>query len=348
MNKAKVIESLEKVDEGIQSLITALKEDCNCSNTDKDTVTPNNKSAKSSEVVEAPKESVELTRDVLEQMSYNDIKKLCKENGIKAVGSAPQLIEKLLSTVSEVEAEEEPEEPEQSEEPEVTEEDVAPVKEVKSTKSKKSEDDDLDEDLLETIKSEAEGMTEEDILDILADVGISPKGKKTKANLIKELAKAVRDGLIAIDDEDEEDEEEQTSAKIIEPDFNNSTEEEEDDESEEEDDEEEEITEARAKAIEELKESYATMVEDGELTVDEMAEFIEDFYGEYPEDLSDEEVFEVYCNTVAKLIDDDGELHEEGAYAINGEFYCCGKPLKYAEETNKFICESCGAEYEAE
>ena len=49
------------------------------------------------------------------------------------------------------------------------------------------------------------------------------------------------------------------------------------------------------------------------------------------------------------LIDDEGEMpEEEGAYTVNGIPYCCGHELKYNEDNETYICETCGAEYEAE
>lgn len=64
--------------------------------------------------------------------------------------------------------------------------------------------------------------------------------------------------------------------------------------------------------------------------------------------VSTNDLVEQYLMISANLIDDDGNVVEEGAYTINDEPYCCGKPLKYDENENKFICEVCGEEYEGD
>ena len=57
----------------------------------------------------------------------------------------------------------------------------------------------IDENVL---VDENEDMENEDIADILAEVGISAKGKRE--TLIDKLVKAVREGLVEFDEEDEE------------------------------------------------------------------------------------------------------------------------------------------------
>ena len=64
--------------------------------------------------------------------------------------------------------------------------------------------------------------------------------------------------------------------------------------------------------------------------------------------MSDDEVLETYIDAICRMIDDDGNLVEEGAYMLNGEPACCGRHLVYSEDTGVYVCEHCGTEYEAE
>ena len=110
------------------------------------------------------------------------------------------------------------------------------------------------------------------------------------------------------------------------------------------------MTEARKKAILEQDKDIRNQYKKGKVVRDNLVEFLQSFYDteEDMEDMTDEEVLDTYIDAVCRLIDDDGEIVEEGAYTLNGEPACCGRVLTYSEDSNTFICEHCGEEYEAE
>ena len=178
-------------------------------------------------------------------------------------------------------------------------------------------------------------MEDDEIREYLEDVGISPKGKRQ--SLIAKLVQAVKDGKIDFDDADSDESEDEDT----------------DTEDTEEDTDVEDITETmtkkRKKAYLEFCDETRASVEDGEITREDLIEFLNDFNGtkDKMKKVSTNDLVEQYLMISANLIDDDGNVVEEGAYTINDEPYCCGKPLKYDEDENKFICEVCGEEYEA-
>ena len=89
----------------------------------------------------------------------------------------------------------------------------------------------------------------------------------------------------------------------------------------------------------------------GEIERDDLVEFLCDFYDEDKKTYkkkSDKEILDAYIEASSNLIDDDGEIVEEGAYTVNGVPYCCGRPLSYDEDEGKYVCEHCGGEYEAD
>ena len=168
-------------------------------------------------------------------------------------------------------------------------------------------------------------------------------------------------------DEDSDDEEE------------DSEEDEDEDDSSEEDDEEEvdassyfakydpngindpeNMTDERKEAIEKMMEEILDSVDDDDF-IPNVEKYLEenatdaeiDLLGE---DYDETEEAKLYMEMKKRTIDDDGEEHEpaeaeseEGdPYEINGHDMCCGHELKYIKKTKKYVCEHCGAEFEAE
>lgn len=337
----KIIVGIVSIAEGLNSIAEALKE----MNTPVTAVTelcpePDTEVALN-DVAETPVEeskstpsNSEYTEEELSGMSYNDIKKLAKELGIPAVGNRKELVKKILSadTASEVDSEEKTEEKTE----------VKPVKSApktfKKTKVEEPEPDEEDEeeedeDPVEAkVKEVTEDMSDDEIREVLEDVGISTKGKRQ--SLISKLVKAVNDGLIDLDEDgegaDADEEEGETDA--------------------EESDITEDMTKPRKKAYEELCDETSEAFESGEVTREDLIEFINAFNGtdDKFKKVSDEDLLTKYLELSAMLIDDEGNIVEEGAYTINDEPYCCGHPLHYDEDGEKFICECCGSEYEAE
>ena len=348
MNK-KIIEGLSSIAEGINLIVEGLSASVETSVSVNEVadlcpepvkVSEKTLSDKSDKDIEpAVMSSSEYTEEELGNMTYNDIKKLAKELGISATGNRKELVKKILSSGDAAD----------SEEDEVTEVTPEPVKEVKksapkSFKKKVEEpepeveepDDSEDEEELDPteakVKEATEDMSDDEIRELLEDVGVSAKGKRQ--SLISKLVKAVEDGLIDIDGEDEEAETPETpeSDEVAESDVT------------------EGMTKARRKAYEELCDETSEAFESDEITRADLIEFINAFNGtdDKFKKVSDEELLTKYLELSAMLVDDEGNVVEEGAYTINDEPYCCGHPLHYDEDGEKFICECCGSEYEAE
>lgn len=277
-------------------------------------------------VEEAPAEAVEnslVTREQLDGMTYNDLKKFAKSKGIPAVGNREDITARLLG--------------------ETPDEEPKPVKKTapKEVPVDESDNDPIYAKVIEATKD----METEEIADVLADIGISAKGKRE--TLIDKVVQAVKDGLLDFDDEeDEEDTDTPTTAPAPTP-----VESDEDDEEDDTNDvDNPNMTEARKEAIIAQDESIRKQFKKGEVTREELVEFLQAFYDTEDDlsDMSDDDILDTYIDAVCRLVDDEGNIVEEGAYMLNGEPACCGRVLAYSEDTNVFICEHCGEEYEAE
>lgn len=366
MFNEKIIFGLASLSEGFASLSEGLKElmtsnaikssgcSCSCSTDSKleeTTVseeTPSEvKASKSNKPksVSAPKAkksepaSSELSEDELNGMTYNDIKKLAKELGISAVGNRKELIKKILAAdTSEADKEEVSDEVEEVTETKKSAPKTAAKKSLSKTKveepvEEESEDEEDEAEEVDPVEARileaTEDMSDDEIRELLEDVGVSSKGKRQ--SLITKLVAAVDDGLIDLDDEEES--------------IDSKTE-----EVEEPADVTEGMTKKRKKAYEELCDETEEAFESGEITRDDLISFINAFNGtdETFKKVSDEELITKYLELSAMLVDDEGNVTEEGAYFINEEPYCCGHPLHFDEDSDKFVCECCGSEYEAE
>lgn len=293
-----------------------------------------------------PNPNDELTQEQLDGLSYNNLKRLAKEMGIPAVGSRDELTQKILSYDGEVpnpDAESETEE--ETEEPVVEEKTSrkSPRKIQKSEPEPVEEDDDDDDEeevdpIVVQVNEAVEDMTDEEIMDILADVGVKAKGKRQA--LISAVIKAVHEGKIDLDsDEDEEDEAEvETEAES------------EDTEYDVNDPENPDMTEERKAAIEAYEADIRADFENGDITRKQLIEWLNEFHDtkDTMKKKSDEEILSEYIYCSCLLINDEGEMpEEEGAYTVNGIPYCCGHELSYNEDNDTYICEVCGAEFEA-
>ena len=284
-----------------------------------------------------------VTREQLDGMTYNNIKKLAKEMGISAVGNREDITARILGENSSTPVAESPVE-------------EAPAKKTKKTETKKAEPevvevDEKDNDPLyaKVVESVAD-MSNEEIADVLADIGVSAKGKREA--LIEKVVQAVRDGLLDFDDEETEEEVEETPAPTKKTKEAPAPVESEDDDEEDltNDINNPDMTEARRKAILAQDSSIRKQFKNGDVTRDNLVEFLQSFYDtdEDMDDMSDDDLLDTYIDAVCRLVDDEGDLVEEGAYTLNGEPACCGRVLVYSEDTNVFVCEHCGEEYEAE
>lgn len=333
MNNEVIIKGLTQIKEGIDVILSVIGDVEPTLEKKSESKKPEVKTPKkSTEVEKAKSESSEYTEEELDGMTYNDLKKLAKTLGITAVGNRKEITAKILSGEVE-EVVEEAEEVEKKKSSPKRKSDSAKV--VK--KSEPKEEDEEEVDLVEQqVLDATEDMEDDEIREYLEDVGISSKGKRQ--SLIAKLVQAVKDGKIDFDDADSDESEDEDT----------------DTEDTEEDTDVEDVTETmtkkRKKAYLEFCDETRASVEDGEITREDLIEFLNDFNGtkDKMKKVSTNDLVEQYLMISANLIDDDGNVVEEGAYTINDEPYCCGKPLKYDENENKFICEVCGEEYEGD
>ncbi len=285
-----------------------------------------------------------LSREQLDSLSYNNLKKLAKEMGLTAVGDRDSLTEKILNTsVSAPAEEEEKKAPANGKKSEAPTPKTSPRKLVKKNEEPEPEEEEAEEEvdpIVEKVNEAVADMSDEDIMDFLADVGVKAKGKRQA--LIAAVIKAVKDGKIELDDDDSEEEEADTSADVEEND------------SEEEVDpndlDNEDMTDERRAAIEAFDEETRNDFAEGNITRQELVDWLNEYHNtkDKMEDKSDEELLDEYIYYSCLLINDEGEMsEEEGAYTVNGVPYCCGHALQYNEDNNTFSCEHCGEEYEA-
>ena len=299
------------------------------------------------------------------EMSYNDLKKLCKSRGVSAAGNREELIARLSDAPAADDDEDEEEEPvkkhtaKKGKKPAPVEEDDEDEDDDDDSEDDDSDDDgddDDEEDVQSAVEAATEDMTLEELAEFCEENGLSSKGKRQA--LIARIVKAVEAGDIELSDDDDDDEEEEDeepapkkkgSAKSDSKKSSKKSEPEEDEDDDE--DEENEPTEERTAALKSYDKDTRAQFKKGEIERDDLVEFLCDFYDEDKKTYkkkSDKEILDAYIEASSNLIDDDGEIVEEGAYTVNGVPYCCGRPLSYDEDEGKYVCEHCGGEYEAD
>lgn len=308
--------------------------------------------AKKEEIVEDTaeddtEESVSYTKEDLDQMTFNDLRKLAKELGLKVKGDRETIAKAILASNATAESED----GEVEEKPSKTKK--APAKRVAIPKEEDEEVEDDEEDdvddideITQNVLDIVENMETSEIADILSDAGLSPKGKRQA--LIDKVIKAVKDGTISIDDEDdgEDAEEDEDTAEDTEDgaedfgpnDFDNPN-----------------MTDERREALEALDGQLRKDCKAKKLKLVTMKKELKAFYDGDDEaleaiaEMKSDEILDNYIDMKQLFIDDDGEENEtESPYSVNGEYYCCGMPLTYNEDDNTFICEVCGSEYNAD
>lgn len=298
-------------------------------------------------VEDGTEESVSYTKEDLDQMTFNDLRKLAKELGLKVKGDRETIAKAILASNATAESEDE----EVEEKPSKTKK--APAKRVAIPKEEDEEveddgEDDVDniDEVTQNVLDIVEDMETSEIADILSDAGLSPKGKRQA--LIDKVIKAVKDGTISIDDEDdgedvEEDEDtvedtEDEAGDFGPNDFDNPN-----------------MTDERREALEALDGQLRKDFKAKKLKLATMKKELKAFYDGDDEaleaiaEMKSDEILDNYIDMKQLFIDDDGEENEtESPYSVNGEYYCCGMPLTYNEDDNTFICEVCGSEYNAD
>lgn len=365
MNNAEVIKGIEMTINGL----TAIKNALGAEKTE--SVSP----AK----VETPVTDVPVTADgvlSVEQMNamkYNEFKKYAASLGVKCTGTRDEIMNRILALDgAEAPVMNEPVEEvaEVADETETKSDRPASGKRKLAKKTDEPTKDEFDEQA-EKIASDTEI---EDIIEALADVDV----KATKKNAIEKLAQALRDGLIEVDDDEDEDEDDQTEDTADEDDAEDAEDEtddgeDEDDDSEDEDEEDieadsyfsqydpngfndpEGMSDERKEAIVEKMDEILTAISEDKLSIDDISTYLEEHCTQdeldlLGEDYSDEDLVMFYMEMIKRTIDNDGDEHTESEdpYEVGEHDMCCGHKLKYVKKTKKYICEVCGAEYEAE
>lgn len=313
----------------LTTINTATKEVVN-----REDVTPNVAKEKPQEEPKptVAKETETLTKSTLEGMSYLDIKNKAKDLGLKAVGSKKSLIEAILGATSDTGVntpEDEVEAP--TEAPEEIEEDTTEIEEDEELELEEDEEEVIEADshtLYDQVVADLEDYTNEELADILSEIGISPKGKRQA--LLAKIVQAIEEGKL----EWEEDEEETTEATETK-------------EETEVDDEEETFkgTSTRLAVIQDYYEKLEADFEDGTVSDKTILKFLKSYYNDKYTSCGRQADFEEYARIQCELVDDDGELHSlEEPYFVAEEVYCCGETLK--EVDNDLYCEHCGTTYE--
>lgn len=282
-------------------------------------------------------EAPEAEEEDLESLSYNELKKRAKEAGVSATGNRKELIEKIRNAGGE-ESEPEAEEPQEEKKPVASKKSVKKVEEPEDDEedNEDAEEDEAEEPTTqELVEKAVADMSDDELREVLEDVELSTKGKRTA--LISRIVTAVDEGVITLDADDG-------------------------DESEDESDSDSEDGDITSDMTPERKEAYETLCEEteesfnvGEITRDDLIGFLAEFNEitakkaktQY-KDTEDAELLAEYLKTMALFVSDEGEVIEEGAYTINEEAYCCGHVLTYDEKSETYKCEICGEEYDAE
>lgn len=273
-----------------------------------------------------------LTKESLGELSYNTLKRLARDKGIKAVGGREDLTKAIL------ERDVTPKEVVEDNDGVaiVNKHKVKPL--MKSVKDEEPEpeiedaDDEAEEVVEDNVEDELEvralalleDVSNEEIADYLTECGIPAKGKRQA--LIDSFIKGVEDGVIDLDSLEGEDE----TDEVV----------------DEEADEDVGLTDKCRAALKDLQESIRAEVESGDISRQQMVEEINRRLGTKSRmtKWSDEEVVDKYIELEEMLIDDDGNLNElEVPYVLRGINYCCGEPLQEVEDG--FKCSICGNEY---
>lgn len=366
MKKAELVKGIERVIEGLVIIKGCISEEtCECDNKE----VAKKEEAGKKEVAEKEEKIVKATGkydvEQLKAMKYNDFKKFASSLGVDCKGTRDEIMQRILALDVEVDTEgeeAEAEAPKDKKADKKAKEEKKDNKVVSFNKAKKAEEaeeaSEEDEEAPEKdeFDEQAEALAEEesaeDIIATLKDVGV----KATKKNYVEKLAEALRAGLLELEDEEEdtgvedeetdedmEDEDEDISEDVYSPEYDPKGY-----------NDPEKMTEERQQAILELVADILQQIEDEELTVDDMLAVIEDVCTEAEKDLletnyTEEQLVRFFIEVQKRLVDDDGEIQEQGnPYTLNEKDFCCGHALKYSKKTKNYICEVCGQEYEAE
>lgn len=302
------------------------------------------------EVVEEPEENILTEEEVeefeeatetgeenpleaqLNEMSVEELADILAEVGISTKGKKQSLIAKVLKAVEEGKIEL------ADEEEEVVEETVEEVEEPVTDTIEETEDDEEGIELEEILDS----LGTKELKDLAKELGIKVVLKDKKASLIEKITNFEDDNKLM--------------EVLIEKDIIVATDEEEEVE-EDVDTEEEFVVEGSDVRIEAVENKFADLmehIENGEIEMSEVKEFLEEYYADNKSELkkieamTEEDLANKYCWIQANLIDDEGqEVDFEEPYMVGDKPYCCGIPMKKLNETT-YVCEIDGEEVELE
>ena len=345
MNK---LDALKAIAEGINALIDLeignaipVSEESNQEEKPKKSKVTSLAEKKAEKKVEKEESAEEVDVD---SMDYRQLKAYASEIGVKAKGTKGQLLKAVKDFLANGGEEVEEEVEEKSAKKPAR--GVASMEAKKKTEEVEEEEEDDSEEENTTAKEveraiEEQELTDDDLRDILKDLGLSTKGGHEV--LVSKLADAVDAGELSLDDDEVEEEADEAEDVAEEEDVSD-----EEEEDAEEDDEETEITAERKQAIDDFTAETTEAFENEELSVEDMRDFIKDFGEKISKKASDKEVLDKYIECASMLIDDEGNTVEEGAYMLNGVPFCCGHALEISEDETSGKCSICGEEYEFE
>ena len=255
----------------------------------------------------------------LANLTFNDLRSLGAKLGVKSGGRRSEIEANILALADKKTAAK----------TEAPEEDIPPKTETKKEEASKPSDDGEEEEADEDeIREACEKMTDEELQEVLKDVGLRTSGKRTA--LIDRIIKAVADGILDWEDdgepvelESEPPDEESGGSGAENRDMYSEF-----PELAVNDPSKFRITEERLKKLEEL-DALRESDEEGE---DEgaMDEFLAGHFGsKYKADGHDlGQKARLYYEVMKLFVDDDGDEHtEREGYYILDELYCCAKPV---------------------
>ena len=287
--------------------------------------------------VATPADELESTNleeylDSLKSLNYAQLKKEAVKLGVEAKGTKAQILNSISAYLTK---DSDDEQEDVAEEEDTTDSESVDDEQEDSSDDEQVEDtEEAESSTLNTVLSmiEENGLSDDDLRDILADVEISTKGDHEA--LVDKIVSAIDDGILQFDD----DEEDSDSEDSDEEDSDDSVEEESEDDS----------PSVRDSAVEKMVSEIHEQWDNGDLDEESIVEFLEQFGDvKIPKKAKPEALLKLYIDNVILLIDDEGNTVEEGAYFINDEPYCCGRKLEI-DDNGEATCSVCGESYEFE
>lgn len=266
-----------------------------------------------------------ISKEDLEALSYNEVKAKAKEIGVKAVGSKASIISNILATFEDTDPTEAPKVEEIKEE-NTSEEESINIEDLNEDEGEE-ENEEEDTSFYDKVVADLEEYSDEELADILSEIGISPKGKRQA--LLAKIVQAIEDGKLEWSD-DEEETAEDTQADTQEEDGI--------------DEEYDFVTEARKQTCLALDKRIRKDFNEGKLSSKEILKYLKNYDEEYVSEGKENDL-DNYILIKMNLVDEEGNENELGeAYYIGEKVYCCGAELKELDEG--FLCEICGQQYE--